>query len=362
MRRGASMLMRKSGTLAGVMELTLFLRIARTGFGMMTTLPYHRRLLTNAAMGNNRYNCGYGLTTSFRLQSSTTSSFVPPDPPASKGTSVFSDVDLNVAPTAEVEGRNGDEDAVFVVTGANRGIGLEMVKALACRTKGRIVACCRKPAEFSLDDSLFPSSRVSVMELDLERQETIDSLKGRIEEELGSDRVDGLFNVAGILGDGKTTPGPERSLAMLNRNWIDKTMAINVVGPVMLVQALAPMMKRSRKDTGTPRSIVVNVSARVGSISDNVLGGWYSYRFSKSALNQATRTMAHELKRQGTYAIAVHPGTTETDLSRPFHRNVKKGSLFPPEFTVKQILDIVDSMNGTHTGGLYDWSGKAIPF
>jgi NAD(P)-dependent dehydrogenase (short-subunit alcohol dehydrogenase family) len=83
---------------------------------------------------------------------------------------------------------------------------------------------------------------------------------------------------------------------------------------------------------------------------------------SKAALTQATRTMAHELKRQGTYAVAVHPGTTDTGLSKPFQRNVKPEKLFPVDFTVNQILDIVDHLDADHSGGLYDWAGKAIPF
>ena len=108
--------------------------------------------------------------------------------------------------------------------------------------------------------------------------------------------------------------------------------------------------------------MVANLSARVGSISDNGLGGWYSYRMSKSALNQATRTMAHELKRQSTWCIALHPGTTDTDLSKPFQKNVQEGRLFPVDFTVSQLLDVIDSMGEENSGGLYDWAGKAIPF
>jgi len=179
-------------------------------------------------------------------------------------------------------------------------------------------------------------------------------------------RVDGLFNVAGILGDGTSTPGPERQLSKITRDWLEHSLAVNVVGHVMLIQALQRMLKtntnaKQQSQRASP-SIVVNLSARVGSISDNELGGWYSYRMSKAALNQATRTMAHELKRQGTLIVAVHPGTTDTDLSKPFQANVKATSLFPVEFTVNQILDLVDHVQPDHSGGLYDWAGKAIPF
>jgi NAD(P)-dependent dehydrogenase (short-subunit alcohol dehydrogenase family) len=199
----------------------------------------------------------------------------------------------------------------------------------------------------------------------MEDQETIEQASSEIREKFG--RVDLLLNVAGLLGDAKTTPGPERSLSKLDRNWVEKTMAVNVIGPVMFSKELAPLMKtkqRGKKEDGEgrPVSVIASLSARVGSISDNELGGWYSYRFSKSALNQATRTMAHELKRQGTWTIALHPGTTDTDLSKPFQGNVQEGRLFPVDFTVNQLLDCVDSMTAEHSGGLFDWAGKAISF
>jgi NAD(P)-dependent dehydrogenase (short-subunit alcohol dehydrogenase family) len=143
---------------------------------------------------------------------------------------------------------------------------------------------------------------------------------------------------------------------------VEKTMAINVIGPVMLSKELAPLMKTKRSKDNRAKSVIANLSARVGSIADNELGGWYSYRFSKAALNQATRTMAHELKRQGTWSVALHPGTTNTDMSKPFQKNVADGRLFPVDFTATQLLDVIDSMEDVHSGGLYDWAGKALPF
>ena len=210
--------------------------------------------------------------------------------------------------------------------------------------------------------SLSPSeqSRIHLVPLDLENQETIEQAAATIREEF--DRVDVLLNVAGLLGDGSTTPGPERSISKLDRDWIEKTMAVNVIGPVMLSKELSPIMKTKRSKDGRATSVIANLSARVGSIADNEMGGWYSYRFSKAALNQATRTMAHELKRQGTWSVALHPGTTNTDLSQPFQKNVADGRLFPVDFTAKQLLDVIDSMKDEHSGGLYDWAGKALPF
>lgn len=191
-------------------------------------------------------------------------------------------------------------------------------------------------------------------------------------------RVDILLNVAGILGDGgKTAPGPERALSKVQRQWLEKSFAVNVIGPVQFTKELLPVLSSgtSRKVVDAqakastsiehsirPPSIVANLSARVGSISDNQLGGWYSYRMSKAALNQATRTMAIELKRSNIFVVALHPGTTDTDLSQPFQLNVKEGSLFPVEFTVDQLIKIIDTLNESNSGGFYDWAGKSISF
>ncbi|CAN0528690.1 unnamed protein product, partial [Scytosiphon promiscuus] len=94
-------------------------------------------------------------------------------------------------------------------------------------------------------------------------------------------RVDLLFNVAGVLGDGKKTPGPERSLRAMDRDWLRHTLEVNTVGPMMLVAALTPLLESpaKKRDAGArPPSVGVNFSARVGSIGDNGMGGWHSYR------------------------------------------------------------------------------------
>lgn len=317
-------------------------------------------------------------SSSTALSAVTSGGFTAPPPPSSKGEAVFDDIDLS-AKSSEAIKRNADEKAVYTVTGANRGIGLQFVKSLLDRTKGTVVACCRSPENASSLDAIKMSlpenerSRLQIQKLDIEDQSSIEEAAEAIKSTYG--RVDVLLNVAGILGDGgKTTSGPERTLAAIDREWFEKNLAVNVVGPVMFTQALAPLLQTKRRRVSKkkaeqsddsdqrPTALVANLSARVGSISDNELGGWYSYRISKSALNQAVRTIAHEGKRQGFQCIALHPGTTDTDLSRPFQRNVQGGRLFPVDFTVSQLLDCIDSLDDAHSGGLYDWSGKALPF
>jgi len=297
----------------------------------------------------------------------TKSSFVPPEPPSFQGQSVFPNINLTeISDDALI--RNEDRNAIFVVTGASRGIGLQIVKDLIERTKGTIIACCRDPVSaknlelFKLSLPQETSMRISIQKLDLEDQSSIEHLAESIKSSYN--RVDVLCNVAGILGDGgATTPGPERSLRSMNREWALKSFNVNYMGPIFLSQACAPMMKKKRNDKNDGSTCVIAcLSARVGSISDNGLGGWISYRASKAALNQGIRTIAHELKRQGTLAITLHPGTTDTDLSKPFQKNVKEDRLFPVDFTSGRLIDAVDCMKEEHTGGFYDWSGTALPF
>ena len=318
-------------------------------------------------------------------------SFEAPEPPNSHGQPVFPDIQFDNINKSSDDNRNSDPNAVFVISGASRGIGLQFVKSLLERTTGKIIACCRSPPTSTTTTTTTSSSnnnqlynlakqytnRIEILPLDIEDQTSIDTLSTYITKKY--QRIDALFNVAGLLGDGGiTTPGPERSLSSIDRDWMMKSLGVNLIGPTMLIQALSPLMRTVGKrkiiiddnddttvvipPTNRPPTIIINLSARVGSISDNQLGGWYTYRASKSALNQITRTSSHELKRQGTYVISVHPGTTDTDLSKPFQANVQKSRLFPVEFTVEKLLDVVDRVEEVNTGGFYDWAGKALPF
>jgi len=297
--------------------------------------------------------------------------FVAPPVNIYNGTSDYTNIDISSGITAGGAGqrRNADPDAVFVVSGANRGIGLGYVRALLERSDGKVVACCRHPEKADTLNAIaeeFGADRVSVLPLDVVDKGSVDRATAEIKSKFG--RVDALINNAGVLGGGPGNMGPEKNLAGLNRDFLTWNMEVNVIGPMMLAQGLAPLMaaKKGRKylDSRQAETVIVNMSARVASISDNVRAGicWHSYRMSKAALNAGTRTMSHELRRQGTWTIALYPGLTDTDLSVPFQKGVKKEMIFPVNFTCERMLNVVDSMDLTHSGGLYDWAGQALPF
>jgi NAD(P)-dependent dehydrogenase (short-subunit alcohol dehydrogenase family) len=114
----------------------------------------------------------------------------------------------------------------------------------------------------------------------------------------------------------------------------------------------------------TGKAVFASISARVGSIGDNRLGGWYAYRGSKAALNMFTRTLAIEWarSRKNLICVSLHPGTTDTDLSRPYQANVPPGKLFSPERTVNQLLAVLDSVTVDHSGRFLAWDGSEIPW
>lgn len=160
----------------------------------------------------------------------------------------------------------------------------------------------------------------------------------------------------GLLHDGER--GPEKSLRELDPKWLARTFTINAIGPTIVAKHFLPLMPR------TGRCVFAALSARVGSISDNKLGGWYGYRAAKAALNQFIRTLAIEEKRRNDRAIVVglHPGTVDTALSRPFQGNVQPGRLFDTERAALQLLDVIEGLKVPDSGKLFDYEGGEVPF
>ena len=197
--------------------------------------------------------------------------------------------------------------------------------------------------------------RVRPLACDVTCQEQTRALASRVKQEHGGKKLDLLLNVAGVLHDVKGSGYmPERSLASIDASDMSRVLAVNAIGPVLLTQALAPQLSRG--------GVVANLSARVGSISDNRLGGWWAYRMSKAALNMATVNMALELRRRDVYAVALHPGTTDTGLSEPFQANVKPEKLFTPDYSASAMLDVLEKLTPDDTGSFFAYDGSRIEF
>lgn len=129
-------------------------------------------------------------------------------------------------------------------------------------------------------------------------------------------------------------------------------------------QHLWPLLKAGGSAPGRDFAVVANLSARVGSIGDNKLGGWHSYRASKASLNQLTNTMSVEFarKKDPIICLLLHPGTVDTDLSKPFQRNVQKSKLFTREFSVQKLLNIINNAKSSDNGKFFAWDGQEIPW
>jgi len=247
---------------------------------------------------------------------------------------------------------------LVVVTGATRGLGLSFTRQMLRRApESTVIAASRSGTSPALErlQGEFPG-RVLPMACDVTSQEATRAFSARVKAEHGG-KVDLVLNVAGLLhdtGEGGTGYMPERSLASVDAAAMTNVLAINAVGPVLMTQAMAPLLARG--------AIVANLSARVGSISDNRLGGWWAYRMSKAALNMATVNMALELRRKDVYAVALHPGTTDTDLSVPFQANVKPEKLFTPEFSTGAMLDVLDNLTPDDSGCFFAYDGSRIEY
>lgn len=151
---------------------------------------------------------------------------------------------------------------------------------------------------------------------------------------------------------------PEKTYKSLDPELLARTFRVNAIGPALVAKHMLPLLPKSGK------SIFAVVSARVGSIEDNRLGGWYGYRASKAALNQFMRTLSVELRRQKPEAIcvALHPGTVDTALSQPFQGGVEDKKLFAPAYAAERLLTVLNDLTPADSGGFFAWDGQRIPF
>lgn len=213
-----------------------------------------------------------------------------------------------------------------VVIGASGGIGAALVEAL--RDEDVPVRGFARPELDILDEASIAAAAVKA----------------------GSPSL--VIVATGLLHEGER--GPEKSLRDLDPAWLGRQYAVNAIGPALVAKHFLPIMPP------TGRSVFAVLSARVGSITDNRLGGWYGYRASKAALNQLVRTLAIEDKRRNDRGIvvALHPGTVDTKLSEPFQSAGR--DLFQPGRAAVQLLDVLDGLKVTDSGRHFAWDGTEI--
>jgi NAD(P)-dependent dehydrogenase (short-subunit alcohol dehydrogenase family) len=175
-------------------------------------------------------------------------------------------------------------------------------------------------------------------------------------QEMKTEDISQVFICHGVLHSKEYQP--EKRLEDFSADAFSQVMAANTVTPMLWLKHLTTKIK-SKKSCK-----IVIFTARVGSISDNNLGGWYSYRASKAAINMLIKSAAVELARRAKNIklISFHPGTTDTPLSKPFQKNVPNGKLFTSEFVASQLLNIVENTEVDGQASFLDWQGKTIPW
>jgi NAD(P)-dependent dehydrogenase (short-subunit alcohol dehydrogenase family) len=232
-----------------------------------------------------------------------------------------------------------------VVIGASGGIGRALVSALAARANVSSLTALSRSAAAS------PDRRVQTGRIDLLDEGSIAAAAAACAGK--PPRL--VICATGLLHDGPMQP--EKSLRELDPDYLARVLAVNTIGPALVIKHFAPLLPRRG------RSVIALLSARVGSISDNRLGGWYAYRASKAALNQVVRTASIELSRRWPEAIIVglHPGTVATPLSAPFRGSVSAEKLFAPELAADRLLAVIDGLSSKDSGRCFAWDGSEVP-
>jgi NAD(P)-dependent dehydrogenase (short-subunit alcohol dehydrogenase family) len=192
--------------------------------------------------------------------------------------------------------------------------------------------------------------RIIHINIDVTDEVSVKAAASKIEE----NRLDRLIVATGVLHT--KSFGPEKSIKDIKIENFVKIFSVNTFGPALIGKYFLPLMTKDQK------SIVAFLSARVGSISDNKLGGWHAYRASKSALNQIIKNFSIEAKRTNSSGIIIglQPGTVKSKLSEPFQKNVKKGKLFLPEDSVDSLVKVIENVMQNDSGKIFDWEGEEI--
>jgi NAD(P)-dependent dehydrogenase (short-subunit alcohol dehydrogenase family) len=240
--------------------------------------------------------------------------------------------------------RDGYRAAVF---GASGGLGAAFVRALAADPRCAVVHA---------------GSRTPLSQLPAKAREFRFDLLAESSIAAAADlcNIDGKLQLVivatGVLREGSLQP--EKTWRSVSPDAFAKMFALNTTGPALIAKHLL-----GRLPSGE-RAVFAALSARVGSISDNRLGGWHAYRASKAALNMLMQNFAIELARVNPTAlcVALHPGTVDTSLSRPFQANVPPSKLFTADHSVADLLRVIDRLEPTQSGKLMAWDGTVVPF
>ncbi len=243
-----------------------------------------------------------------------------------------------------------------MVIGGSEGVGAALVEGLLAREDVELVLVTSRRAPTEVPRFVawkqVHGPRVLALTGDVRSQDDVAGWAARIRGEVGA--LDLCIHAAGLLHAAGIAP--ERRLDDIKPASVMEVFEVNALGPLLAAKHFAPLMAHGR------RAVFAALSARVGSISDNRRGGWYAYRAAKSALNMFLRNIAIEMARKNPNfcALGLHPGTVDTQLSKPFQRGVPEGSLKTPAQSAAQLLGVIDRSVPSQSGHVYDYAGREI--
>lgn len=233
-----------------------------------------------------------------------------------------------------------------LITGANRGIGLEFVKEFLklSRTPRFIFACCRSPEAATELNSLANSNpSVNVLQLDVKDQQSVERAQSLVSKAVKGEGLNLLINNAGIIG--------HQSVEEVTREVMREAYEVNAIGPLMMAQAFLPLLKQAASQSpnepmSCSKAAIINLSTGVASITENSSGELYPYRSSKAALNMITSNLALDLKADGILCTAIHPGWVKTDMGGP-------NALISTEESLKGIMAVLEKLRGEEESGKF---------
>ncbi|CAL1274965.1 unnamed protein product [Larinioides sclopetarius] len=242
-----------------------------------------------------------------------------------------------------------------LITGANRGLGLEFVKQFIILPSppNFVFATCRDPSKAEdLQHIAKSNPTVKVLQLDIKDEKSFPEIRKQLEQEIGPTGLNLLINNAGVA--------IRTNLDNVTKEAMMENFEVNTVSPLLLSKELLPLLKTAASKSGNDdlscsRAAIVNITSKMGSIDDNTSGGSYSYRTSKTALNMVTRSLSVDLKPHGILCFLLHPGWVQTDMGG-------KSGLITPTTSVSGMMNTILQAKEKHCGLMFNYDGKLIPW
>lgn len=233
----------------------------------------------------------------------------------------------------------------IAIIGATGSLGSAFIQQLMSMPKVKTIYACSRSKQN------IRSNKIRSLELDLLSEASIKAASEAIDKKL-----DLIIVASGTLHT--ETIKPEKTLNELSLETLHSIFSVNTYGPALVLKYFSPLLNKEHKN------VFAILSARVGSISDNRLGGWYAYRASKAALNMIIKTASIELNRvnKNTIIMGLHPGTVDSTLSKPFQKRVPIDKLFTPEYSAKKLLSVIEKADESYSGECYDYNNVRIAY